>query len=270
MGIEGALTLIGTPDHALDYQRVLVAIGGLLVCLHVLSNHRELSPDGLLAAEFVSSRIPRRARVVVSKLGYRGALVVLLLKALASLVLLTGFAPRLVVVALSLSLSSQMLLNLRSGGLLVSGATRMETVVLGALLCAEASGRFPAAVDLALGFVCCQVLLAYNQAGWGKLKLDLWRQGTYLPRLGRAYSLTSFELLRGGSLLSLAVHWFMISWLTLSPLVLLTGPKVTAAWALTGVGFHLLNACLLGLYQFPWSFCAAYPAVFYVQSRVFG
>jgi len=109
----------------------------------------------------------------------------------------------------------------------------------------------------------CYVMVAFET---GDTSARGWREGTFLPaifqtaiyghrRLGRLLSVRPAL----SSMLSRAV----IAWECSFPLVLVAPPSVVAPVLLMGVAFHAVNAYLMGLNTFFWSFAATYPAILY-------
>jgi hypothetical protein len=64
--------------------------------------------------------------------------------------------------------------------------------------------------------------------------------------------------------MSWAVMLFEIAF----PLTLISQPTLMVGLALAAV-FHLANACLFGLNRFFWTWLAVYPAIVWLQGRVF-
>jgi hypothetical protein len=147
----------------------------------------------------------------------------------------------------------------------LDGADQMAWIIVASLtLVSVAPGR--SVIVAGLWFIALQSCLSYVVAGIAKASARGWREGTFLPaifqtaiyghrRLGRLLSVRPAL----SSMLSRAV----IAWECSFPLVLVAPPSVVAPVLLMGVAFHAVNAYLMGLNTFFWSFAATYPAILY-------
>lgn len=122
-----------------------------------------------------------------------------------------------------------------------------------------------------LWFLTLQLCLSYVVAGVAKLSAPGWRDGTYLVGIS---GLTMYgnpraaAILRGRPRLAKWISRLMLLWEIAFPLVLILPPIPAACLFAAGLLFHLLNAGLMGLNSFVWSFPAMYPAAFYcVRAR---
>jgi hypothetical protein len=168
------------------------------------------------------------------------------LQSLLALALLTPYAcfPWL---ALALALAQAA----RFRGSYNGGSDAMTLVVLLGLALARSFDP-----RLGLAYIAAQLVLSYFVAGVFKLRDPSWRDGSALAALLSApqYRDTPLRLPR---MAGYAVLGFECAF----PLALLD-VQLTWAFALLGLAFHVLNARVLGLNRFLWTWLAAYPALF--------
>jgi hypothetical protein len=65
-----------------------------------------------------------------------------------------------------------------------------------------------------------------------------------------------------------AMSWAVMGFELAFPFTLVSQPTLIAGLAIAGL-FHLAIACLFGLNRFFWTWLAAYPAILWLQGRVF-
>ena len=65
-----------------------------------------------------------------------------------------------------------------------------------------------------------------------------------------------------------AMSWGVMGFELAFPLTLLWTPALVAGLVVAGT-FHLANACLFGLNRFFWTWLSAYPAILWLQGRIF-
>ena len=168
-----------------------------------------------------------------------------------------------------LALLSLLILR-RFNGPYNGGADRMGLLALWCLLAAhflpEERWR-----EIAFGYLGVQLVLSYFISGWVKLLNPDWRNGRALRDvfLFSAYPVAeNLRRLAERQRLLFAASWAVMLLELAFPFSLLSQPTLIAALGLTAL-FHFGNACLFGLNRFFWTWLAAYPALVWLQGRVF-
>lgn len=125
--------------------------------------------------------------------------------------------------------------------------------------------------ELAFGYLGVQLVLSYFISGGVKVVNPDWRTGRALRDVFQFSAYPVSEALRRWAdrprvlrVMSWAVILFELSF----PLTLLSRPTLIAGLAVAAA-FHLANACLFGLNRFFWTWLATYPAILWLQARLF-
>lgn len=125
--------------------------------------------------------------------------------------------------------------------------------------------------EIAFGYLGAQLVLSYFIAGWVKVLNPDWRRGQALRQVFAFSAYPVSENLRGWAQrpgVMLAMSWAVMGFELVFPLTLFWRPALEVALVVAAV-FHLANACLFGLNRFFWTWLAAYPAILWLQGRVF-
>jgi hypothetical protein len=129
----------------------------------------------------------------------------------------------------------------------------------------------PPLQELAFGYLGTQLMLSYFISGGVKIiNLD-WRSGRALADVFRFSAYPVAENLRRWAerpRVLLAMSWAVMLFELAFPLTLLSRPTLIAGLAVAAL-FHLANAWLFGLNRFFWTWLAVYPAILWLQGRVF-
>lgn len=113
--------------------------------------------------------------------------------------------------------------------------------------------------------------LSYFANGYKKVKLPQWREPDILYRI---FTYSPYRAPIASKLIKrfpAAGTWSCRCVLlieVLFPLVLITGKWGALVFLSWGVLFHVMNATLMGLHRFVWTFVATYPAIIYVAMSV--
>ncbi|MBO9546864.1 HTTM domain-containing protein [Caulobacter sp.] len=150
------------------------------------------------------------------------------------------------------------------------GSDRMGLL---ALWCLTASRLLPTLPlqELAFGYLGAQLILSYFISGGVKIVNPDWRSGRALADVFRFSAYPVSEALRGWAdrpRVLLAMSWAVMGFELVFPLTLLWTPALIVGLVVAGT-FHLANACLFGLNRFFWTWLAAYPAILWLQGRLF-
>jgi hypothetical protein len=170
---------------------------------------------------------------------------------------------------LGLALLSLVMLR-RFQGPYNGGADRMGLL---ALWCLTLSRCLPTEEgrEIAFGYLGVQLTLSYFIAGGVKILNPDWRSGRALRQVFAFSAYPVSEALRGWAQRPPAL--FVMSWAVMLfelafPLTLVSQPTLAVGLAVAAA-FHLANACLFGLNRFFWIWLAVYPAILWLQGRLF-
>lgn len=125
--------------------------------------------------------------------------------------------------------------------------------------------------EIVFGYLAVQLVLSYFLSGWVKIVNPSWRDGSALQDVFRYSAYPVSEDLRGLAArrrLLFAASWAVMLFELAFPLSLLSQTTLIAALAIAAL-FHLANACLFGLNRFFWTWLAVYPAILWLQHRLF-
>ncbi len=183
------------------------------------------------------------------------------------LLVIAGIAqpwPLVALVLLSLVILS------RFQGAFNGGADRMALLALWCL----ALARFmptPHWREIVFGYLGAQLVLSYFISGAVKLLNPDWRSGQALVQVFRFSAYPVSEDLRRFAerpRLLLAMSWAVMLFEVAFPLTLVSQP-ILIAGLVVAAAFHLANAWLFGLNRFFWTWLATYPALLWLQARIF-
>jgi hypothetical protein len=150
------------------------------------------------------------------------------------------------------------------------GSDRMGLLALWCLALSRLA-PVPQWKELAFGYLGVQLVLSYFISGGVKIVNPDWRSGRALRDVFQFSAYPVSEALRGWaerpSMLRL-MSWAVILFELAFPLTLLSRPTLIAG-LVVAAAFHLANACLFGLNRFFWTWLAVYPAILWLQARVF-
>jgi hypothetical protein len=125
--------------------------------------------------------------------------------------------------------------------------------------------------EIAFGYLGAQLVLSYFIAGCVKIMNPDWRNGRALRQVFAFSAYPVSESVRGWAArprVLLAMSWAVMLFEIAFPLTLVSGSTLGLALAIAAA-FHLANACLFGLNRFFWTWLAVYPAIVWLQGRLF-
>ncbi len=168
-----------------------------------------------------------------------------------------------------LALSSLVLLR-RFQGPYNGGSDRMGLLALWCLTLIHALPT-ETAREIAFGYLGAQLGLSYFIAGWVKIMNPDWRRGQALREVFAFSNYPVSEALRRWAdrpRVLLALSWAVMLFEIGFPLTLLSHASLVVGLTVAAA-FHLANACLFGLNRFFWTWLAVYPALIWLQGRLF-
>jgi hypothetical protein len=125
--------------------------------------------------------------------------------------------------------------------------------------------------EIAFGYLGMQLMLSYFVSGWVKVVNPQWRSGRALRDVFQFSAYPVSEGLRRWARrprVLFLMGWAVMAFELAFPLTLLWRPALIAGLAVAAT-FHLANACLFGLNRFFWTWLATYPAILWLQARLF-
>ena len=196
---------------------------------------------------------------------------ILAVELIAAIALAVSGALDATIVCLSVLIVCHAGLIVLTGEFWADGAAKMGMIAMaGALIIAiGVRGHDPGIVLAGIIVAGGQLTLSYAVAGWSKLAIGAWRDGTELQRsmATEAWGHPVAARLTSWRPIAIAASWGVMLLEALFPLaLLLPTPWLAGALGLMML-FHFATAVFMGLNLFPWAFAAAYPAVF-VLGRV--
>lgn len=129
----------------------------------------------------------------------------------------------------------------------------------------------PALQEVFFAYLGLQLLLSYVISGWVKVINPDWRAGLALQHVFQFSAYPVSEGLRRWAdrpRLLMIMSWAVMGFELAFPLTLLSPVSLAVGLVIAG-GFHLANACLFGLNRFFWTWLAVYPALVWLQARLF-
>lgn len=149
----------------------------------------------------------------------------------------------------------------------ISGADKMTRLVMitGAICFLKAT---PLIINAGLTFISLQLILAYTTAGWVRLFVQTWRNGTDLGLILRQHTYSNefiWAFTKNNKFILKVTALFILFFeCTFFICILLPSPFFYLYIAL-GVIFHIGNAIIMGLNTFVWSFLSTYPALIWLH-----
>lgn len=254
--------------NVLSLVATISAISAIISSLEWLSLYKQYKDDGIYSWIVRKSRTKYLLNGFLSLFfnfifRYPNVLFLIAAKLLFSIVVLFSYGnTTLLSISSTVIALTSILLSFRglSG---FSGADQMSKITFTTLsLCFISLS--PLVLKIGLLFLSGQLIIAYSTAGWLRIIQPTWRNGSDLLLIIRQHTYGNKliwdkarkhpEILKFASLTILIFESSILFALFL-PL------KFFLIYLCLGVLFHLLNAILMGLNTFFWTFLATYPAV---------
>jgi hypothetical protein len=265
--------LLADTATALPVMRGLIAAWMLLAVAQWLVSADLFAPHGLVPWSALAAQRGRPRLARVRRFMSVGLLrAVLIGQLLAAIGLAAIGAPDVTIFCLIVLIASHAGLIVLTGEFWADGSAKMGMIAMtGALVMTigmrvQDPGIVLAGVIVAGG----QLTLSYAVAGFSKLAIGTWRNGSELHRAmaAEAWGLPFAAHLTRHRPVALTASWGVMLLETVFPLALLAPtPWLVAALALM-LAFHFATAVFMGLNLFPWAFAATYPAVFVLGRAV--
>jgi hypothetical protein len=266
-----------TTGKALHLVELIVAIGTVIASLEMLVVHRIFQDEGLLSWRLHRLTLTNTA-LLIRRSGlehvfkYPQVLALVGLRAAVGMsVVLSVFTKSSTTVPITLLSVLTLLLTLRSpaGN---DGSDQMASVVLASSALGELVGT-DFAKSATLLFIAAESALAYATAGFLKVPLGGWRDGTFVLDVLRTASFGNKRVLKLFEDLPLLAVVFGLGVVLGDSAIAFASvlpPYLSAILLVYGVALHIGIALILGLNNFVWSFVAAYPAILWVSTCLYG
>jgi hypothetical protein len=254
---------------------LVASLGASISTLEWIHGRRQLKDDGIFSWQVIGNRNLTVGPGFVAGsfnrlLAFRPFVRILLLRFLALLLLpLALWAGRGTVAVLAFVFGSSLLMHLRSPWGM-DGSDQMFTQIFGALLLSQVGGT-PLACKAGLWYIAGQSCLSYLTAGMAKALSPHWHGTTVVFGIfnTRTYGYEPVaRFLLNRPAISRALTWGAVVMECSFPLALIVGFPGCLIFVAWGVAFHTMNAVVMGLNSFFWSFVATYPAVIYCAIKI--
>lgn len=249
---------------------LIACVGGVISTSEWLSNHRQLKDDGLFSWAVFRTRgaiirpqvLERSLDALVSR---RPFICILALRLVALFCLpITLWFDHGSAATLAVICFTSLLMHFRCP-FGMDGSDQMLTQIFGALLIGQLSGS-ALGHKSALWFIAAQACLSYFTSGMAKAVSPHWRDGKVVFAIfnTRTYGYEpAARWLHNSPGTTRVLGSGAVFMECIFPISILVGFPACLLFIAWGVGFHIMNAVVMGLNSFFWSFVATYPAVIY-------
>lgn len=262
------------PTAVLRITCRVVSVAAVICALEILSIRKHFEAGGLYDPRIVRERwcFALRSRERLSSLILSGATI----KYVATAQLFAGLGvalapPSSPVLPISCAIVSAayLLLSLRGFDGFNGGDAMAKVVFLVATMAwtigtdrAASAALYFVTAQLCVAYATPSILRAFNPDWWSGAHIrSIMCLETFGRRsLARVFSATPVL----GRVAAVAVFLFEAGF---TP-ALFASPRVACAWLFVGAAFHSLNAAIMGLNIFPWSFIGAYPAAVWSAQNI--
>lgn len=262
-------------DAALGFgaMKLLIAAWITLTAAQWLVSAGLFAPAGLLPWQALAAQRQRpRVRRIRQRMSVPLLRAILALEVIAAIALAFGSSLDASIACLASLIACHAGLIVLNGEFWADGAAKMGMIAMaGALVIAIGVRAHDPGIALA-GIILAggQLTLSYAVAGWSKLAVATWRNGSEIQGTltAEAWGHPFAARLVAHRPVALAVSWSVMLLEAAFPVALLA----PMPWLIAALGlmllFHFATAMFMGLNLFPWAFAATYPAVFVLGRAV--
>jgi hypothetical protein len=259
--------------HPLTIVSMVVSLSTAIQTTELIVLRESFADNGIwrwttLRREFEEVSEPVR-KLLDIVLGYRGFLLLLVCRLLASALLATSVSlsldPSLALIGTVVLLFSTLAIGVRWRGTFNGGSDYMTIVVLTGLTVSAALPYSPSAALAGLAYIAFHSINSYFVAGAVKLGSPDWRTGRALSAFVRSGSYAVWpnaDRLLSSPIIGVALCWATILFEIAFPVVLLN-QSVCLVFLVIGGVFHLANVYVFGLNRFFWAWTSTYPAIYW-------
>jgi len=264
---------IADPAAAYRATALIIFCGIAISTAEFLASWRQYQRRGLYSWQLIRERRYLRDQrflpILFDLPGYLiilGVRLVAVLSLAGSVLVTRALSPAL----LLLLLATTLIVNYRhSYGM--DGSDQISSILVVVLMLYALSPGNPLVAQAGLWFLTLQACLSYFAAGMAKIFSKKWRRGSAVFEILNTFSFGSpwvSKLLKDHPFSARLASWVVVAFEVLFPLVLVTGERGLVLFLAGGLLFHLLNAFLMGLNSFVWSFSATYPAIVFCARQL--
>jgi hypothetical protein len=265
-------------SNAIDVLYITVCISGissLVATLEWLYLYRQFRDDGLYSWKIM--RISKQLKV--SKLllcfldfafKYPNLLIILVIQLLTTVSLAVPEQTNLSLgIECAIIASCYFLITYRGVNGFNGADSTTKIIFTAASICYLSDSMY--VIKAGLFFMTLQLVIAYSTPGWLRLFNKNWHNGFYLRRILRLQTFSRFSVwntVRTKNKLLILLSWQLIAFESLFALALLLPTKVLFIFLSIGILFHVINAIIMGLNTFVWSFLGIYPAFIWTSMQL--
>jgi len=247
----------------------ICAVGVLISAFEWLSMHKHFAAGGLFSWEIRrmgthSTSFEKLAQWLFS---YPNVLILFFIQITATITIFISSTNHILIGSCCLIIAlSSILLNFRATEG-ISGADKMTRLIMiiGSISFFRST---PLVTSAGLIFISLQLILAYCTAGWVRLFVPTWRNGTDLALVLRQHTYSNkfvWSLTKNNKLLLKFVALFILFFECSFLICPLLSSTLFYIYLGCGILFHLSNAFIMGLNSFVWSFLSTYPALIWLH-----
>lgn len=260
-------------------MKYFVLVGISISTIELLYNWKSFQDDRLYSWKVIATRGYFSKKNMLHRLAnfllkYPNFIGVILLRLFIILLLVVpgiwGFSQAPLFLALVLT---SLMINYRSP-FGQDGSDQMSTIVIIVLFLYHINPENLIVAQAGIWFIALQSLLSYFTAGFFKAKGEKWTKNpTAVYMIFNTSTYGSKPI--AGFLQNKQQAITFLTWSTVAvevtfPLVLVTGYPGMIVFLGWGLGFHLMNALVMGLNSFLWAFLATYGAIIYCCMQLSG
>lgn len=253
-------------------MKYFVLVGISISTIELLYNWKSFKDDRLYSWKVIATRDYRNENHILHQfsnfvLKYPNFLGVIILRLIAiALLIIPGIwtfseAPLFLAIVLT-----SLLINYRSP-FGQDGSDQMSTIVVIVLFLFHINPENTIIAQAGIWFIALQSLLSYFTAGYFKAKGKKWT--THPNAVFLIFNTSTYGskpiagYLQNKQQIITFLTWSTVAVEATFPLVLITGYPGMILFLGWGLGFHLMNALVMGLNSFLWAFLATYGAIIY-------
>lgn len=269
-------------NNLLDNERLLLqlialgsSIGAIIANLEWLKLAKHFKNGGIYSSEVREVRLPQIVNKQFVKFlsflfSYPNILLLFILKLiLIGLLFFTLDSPVIFGITCIFLVVLAIIISIR-GNEGTTGADQINTITLLIVgLCILSPSELSWRVGII--FLALQLIIAYSTSGWIRILQPTWRNGEDLLVVLRQHTYGNRFIWNIGKKYPKLIKYTSLSILifeSIALLIVFMPIKVVVLYLSIGIVFHLLNAIIMGLNTFVWSFIPLYLSYFWVANEL--
>lgn len=253
----------------------VVGAGAAVSAFEWMSLAETFRDDGLFAWPVRKTRMrlflgARTGPVFDALFRYPNVLVVYGVQALAGIAMVVSMGHPMALAGEAAVLASASQLCRQRGNSGRNGSDQLIQIVCIAMALCLASST-PWVLRVGLVFLTAQLSLHYMTGGWLRIMQPTWRDGSDLLAVFRQHTYGNrrmWEFLKSRKRLTALMSMSVLIFECFFPLGLLLPRPYLLGFLAFGASFHLMNAAILGLSTFTWTFVGLYPAYAWASAEL--